>query len=102
RSGSGSAPVGAPSDATIRRRHLRRGTVCVTIGALLLVALLIGWIVAGGDPTARVSGRGYGLPLWASSLWIGLCAVGLIAFGVSQWRVTALFRASTTEQDRSE
>lgn len=83
---------GALTYPAIRRRYLRIGIVFLALGTLCGVSLVIGWIVAGGDPNFHVSGRRDGHRLWVSSIWIGTFGVGMIAFGISQLRAAALFR----------
>lgn len=66
--------------------------ICLGIGVLLGAALLAGWIHADWNPDFHVSGRRNGLPLWAASIWIGVFALALGSFGISQLRTAALFR----------
>lgn len=80
------------SNAAIRRRHLRRGIIALALGAFFCVSLVCGWILAGGDPNFTLSSRRGSPPLWAATIWITLFGSGIVAFGVWQLRVAALFR----------
>lgn len=80
------------TDASMRRRHRRRGLVSLCIAGFLGLAILAGWITAGWDPQYFVSGRHGGQPLWLASLWIGVVALGVGAFGIAQLRAAAVFR----------
>jgi len=86
------------SNAYIRRKHLRRGWIFTAIGVLFVVAIIVGWIKADWDPTALVSTRRGGMPVWIITIWIGVFATALLWFGISQLRTAALFH----EEDKDE